>query len=307
MLVYCVRRLMQAAAVLVGVSAVTFVLLYLLPADPARMIAGRSATAETVERIRHELGLDQPLPVQYGRYLWNLAHGDLGRSYAQKAEVADLLRARLPATVQLAAAGIAAELVIGMPLGVAAAVRRGNRLDRAVMLLAFAGVSAPQFALGLMLAYLFGFAVPVLPLGGYGSLRHLVLPALTLGIAGGGWYARMVRSSVLSVIGQPYVRTAVAKGIGPWRVVIKHVLRNALLPIVSMVGVDIGIFMSGVVVVETVFAWPGVGQLMWQAIQLVDIPVIMGVVTFAAVAIVLGNLLADLLYPLLDPRVEYSP
>lgn len=306
MLVYCVRRLMQAAAVLVGVSAVTFVLLYLLPADPARMIAGRSATAETVERIRHELGLDQPLPVQYGRYLWNLAHGDLGRSYAQKAEVADLLRARLPATVQLAAAGIAAELVSGMPLGVAAAVRRGNRLDRAVMLLAFAGVSAPQFALGLMLAYLFGFAVPVLPLGGYGSLRHLVLPALTLGIAGGGWYARMVRSSVLSVIGQPYVRTAVAKGIGPWRVVIKHVLRNALLPIVSMVGVDIGIFMSGVVVVETVFAWPGVGQLMWQAIQLVDIPVIMGVVTFAAVAIVLGNLLADLLYPLLDPRVEYS-
>lgn len=306
MLVYVSRRVAQAVVVLLGVSAVTFLLLYLLPADPARMIAGRSATVETVERIRRELGLDQPLPVQYARYLWSLVHGDLGRSYAQKSQVTDLLLSRLPATLQLAVAGIVAELLIGLPLGVAAAVRRGNRIDQATMLLAFLGVSAPQFAVGLMLAYLFGFIVPVLPLGGYGGLKHLLLPALTLGIAGGGWYARMMRSSMLDVLGQQYVRTAIAKGLSPWRVVGKHALRNAFLPIVSMIGVDIGLFMSGVVVVETVFAWPGIGQLMWQAIQLVDIPVIMGVVTFAATAIVVGNLMADLVYPLMDPRVEYS-
>ncbi|MEW6047328.1 MAG: ABC transporter permease [Bacillota bacterium] len=306
MLAYVARRMAQAALVLLGVSAVTFLLLYLLPADPARMIAGRSATVETVERIRHELGLDQPLPVQYGRYLWELLHGDLGRSYVQKSRVTDLLLSRLPATLQLAVAGILAELAIGIPLGVAAAVRRGNRLDQATMVMAFLGVSAPQFAVGLMLAYVFGFLIPVLPLGGYGGLRHLLLPALTLGVAGGGWYARMMRSSMLDVMGQQYVRTAVAKGLSPWRVIGKHALRNAILPVVSMIGVDIGIFMSGVVVVETVFAWPGIGQLAWQAIQLVDIPVIMGVVTFAAVSIVIGNLLADLVYPLMDPRVQYS-
>jgi len=293
---YLLVRLGQALLVLLGIIVLTFLLTYLVPADPARMIAGQSATAETVARIRHELGLDQSLPVQFGRYLSHIVRGDLGRSYAQKVDVGELLRSRLPATVELMVAGILFELLIGLPAGVLAALRRNTWLDQVVMVGAFLGVSAPQFAVGLILLYL----------GGYGSVAHLILPALTLGIAGGGWYARVMRSSVVEVLTQDYVRTARAKGLPPSGVVLKHVLRNAALPVVTMVGLDFGTFMGGVVVVESVFGWPGVGQLAWQAIQIVDIPVIMGVVITSALAIVTGNLLADLVYPLLDPKIRYQ-
>ena len=303
---YVLRRLTQSVFILLGVTLVTFVLLFALPADPARMIAGRSATVETVTRIRAELGLDQPLFVQYGRYLGRLAHGDLGRSYAQKVEVGELLRSRLAATFWLMLGGIFFELLIGLPAGMLAAVRRRSPFDRSVMVGAFLGVSAPQFVVGLLLLYVLAYKWPVFPLGGYGSLAHLILPAVALGIAGGGWYARMMRSSMLDVIHQDYVRTARAKGAGEARVVAKHALRNALLPVVSMIGLDFGTFMGGVVVVESVFSWPGIGQLAWQAIQIVDIPVIMGVVLVSAMAILLGNLLADLVYPLLDPKIRYG-
>jgi len=303
---YLLVRLGQALLVLLGIIVLTFLLTYIVPADPARMIAGQSATAETVARIRHELGLDQSLPVQFGRYLSHIVRGDLGRSYAQKVDVGELLRSRLPATVKLMVAGILFELLIGLPAGVAAALRRNTWLDQAVMVGAFLGVSAPQFAVGLMLLYLVAFKLQILPLGGYGSVAHLILPAATLGIAGGGWYARVMRSSVVEVLTQDYVRTARAKGLPPSGVVLKHVLRNAALPVVTMVGLDFGTFMGGVVVVESVFGWPGVGQLAWQAIQIVDIPVIMGVVITSALAIVTGNLLADLVYPLLDPKIRYQ-
>lgn len=303
---YLARRLVQAAFILLGVTLITFVLLYALPADPARMIAGRSATAETVDRIRAELGLDQPLLVQYGRFLGRLGRGDLGRSYAQKVQVTELLSSRITATVWLMLGGIFFELLIGLPAGVLAALRRHSRLDRSVMLGAFLGVSAPQFVVGLLLLYVLAYKWPVFPLGGYGSLAHLILPAVTLGIAGGGWYARMMRSAMLDVVHQDYVRTARAKGAGEGRVVVRHALRNALLPVVSMIGLDFGTFMGGVVVVESVFSWPGIGQLAWQAIQIVDIPVIMGVVVLSALAILLGNLLADLVYPLLDPKIRYT-
>lgn len=303
---YVVRRLTQSVFILLGVTLVTFVLLFALPADPARMIAGRSATVETVTRIRAELGLDRPLLVQYGRYLGRLAHGDLGRSYAQKVEVGELLRSRLAATFWLMLGGIFFELLIGLPAGMLAAVGRRGRVDRSVMVGAFLGVSAPQFVVGLLLLYVLAYKWPVFPLGGYGSLAHLILPAVTLGIAGGGWYARMMRSAMLDVIHQDYVRTARAKGASETRVVAKHALRNALLPVVSMIGLDFGTFMGGVVIVESVFSWPGIGQLAWQAIQIVDIPVIMGVVLVSAMAILLGNLLADLVYPLLDPKIRYG-
>ena len=306
MTVYVLRRVAQAVIILLGVSLLTFLLLFALPADPARMIAGRSATVETVSRIRAELGLDRPLAVQYARYLQRLAHGDLGRSYAQKVEVAELLRSRLAATFFLMVGGIFFELLIGLPAGLLAAVRRRSRTDRAVMLGAFLGVSAPQFVLGLLLLYLLAYTVPVFPLGGYGTPAHLILPAVTLGIAGGGWYARMMRSAMLEVIHQDYVRTARAKGADEARVLTRHALRNALLPVVTLIGLDFGTFMGGVVVVESVFGWPGIGQLAWQAIQIVDIPVIMGVVLVSAVAILLGNLMADLAYPLLDPRIRYG-
>ena len=306
MTAYVLRRLLQAGVILVGVSLITFLLLFALPADPARMIAGRSATVETVSRIRAELGLDRPLAVQYARYLQRLTHGDLGRSYAQKVEVAALLRSRLAATFFLMVGGIFFELLIGLPAGLLAAVRRRSRTDRAVMLGAFLGVSAPQFVLGLLLLYLLAYTIPIFPLGGYGTPAHLILPAVTLGIAGGGWYARMMRSAMLEVIHQDYVRTARAKGADETRVMTRHALRNALLPVVTMIGLDFGTFMGGVVIVESVFGWPGIGQLAWQAIQIVDIPVIMGVVLVSAVAILIGNLMADLAYPLLDPRIRYG-
>ena len=303
---YAIRRLAQSVVILLGVTVITFALLYALPADPARMIAGRSATADTVARIRSELGLDQPLPVQYARYLARLVRGNLGRSYAQKIEVTDLLRSRLAATFWLMLGGIAFELLIGLPVGMLAALRRRSAMDQSVMVGAFLGVSAPQFVVGLFLLYWLAYRWGLFPLGGYGSPAHLILPAFALGIAGGGWYARVMRSAMLDVIHQDYVRTARAKGLGETRVILKHAMRNALLPVVSMVGLDIGTFMGGVVVVESVFSWPGIGQLAWQAIQIVDIPVIMGVVVVSALAITTGNLLADLAYPLLDPKIRYG-
>jgi peptide/nickel transport system permease protein len=301
---YLLGRIAQAVLLLVGVSFVTFLLLYILPADPARQIAGRSATPDTVETIRKQLGLDLPFHQQYGRYLANLAQGDLGRSYAQKTEVAEIVAARLPATLLLMVAAIACELVLGLGIGIFAATRQGSRSDSSVMVLSFVGVSTPQFVAGILMLYVFAVQLDWFPVGGYGDFRHLVLPALTLGILGAGWYSRMVRSSMIEVLTQDYIRTARAKGASERRVILLHALRNALLPIVAMIGIDIGLFMSGAVVVESVFGWPGIGQLAWQAIQQVDIPIIMGVTLVAAVAIVLGNLLADLAAPLVDPRIR---
>lgn len=304
MLAYIFRRLIQSALILLGVSFITFVLLYVLPADPVRQIAGRSATAETVESIRRQLGLDQPFIVQYGSYLWNLLSGDLGRSYLQKTEVATLLLSRLPATLLLMVAAIFCELLIGLSLGMIAANYRGRPLDNVLMLGSFVSVSAPQFVVALLLLYVFSVRLGWFPIGGYGTFAHLVLPALTLGILGSGWYSRIMRSSMLDVLRTDFIRTARAKGLGRSRVLFAHVLPNAILPVIAMIGIDIGMFMSGIVVVESVFGWPGIGQLAWQAIQRVDIPIIMGVTLVSAFAIVIGNLLADLVAPLIDPRIR---
>ncbi len=298
------RRLVQAALILLGVAAITFVLLYALPADPARMIAGRSATAQTVANIRHELGLDQPMVLQFWTYLHNLLSGNLGRSYAQKTDVWTLIVARLPATLTLMLAGIFVEVVLGLMLGTVAAVRRGGFVDRAVMMASFVGVSAPQFVVALLLLYVFAVTLGWFPMSGYGTLAHVVLPATTLGVLGAGWYARMVRSAMIDVLNQDYVRTARAKGLSSRRIVFRHALPNAILPVIAMIGIDIGQFMGGVVVVEAVYGWPGIGQLAWQAIQQVDIPIIMGVTLVSALAIVIGNLLADLITPLIDPRIR---
>ena len=274
---YLAFRLLQSAGILLGVAAVTFALLFLVPADPARQIAGRSATREAVESVRHELGLDRPLYAQFGTYLAHLAEGDLGRSYVQRTDVTTLVLSRLPATLWLLLGAVVAELAIGLPAGIVAAVRRGSGVDRSVMVLSFVGVSIPQFVLAIILLYVFAARLGWFPIGGYGGLQHLVLPALTLGILGGGWYGRMMRSSMVEVLSQDYVRTARAKGAGERRVVLVHALRNAILPILAMVGIDIGTFLSGAVVVESVYGWPGIGQLTWQAIQQIDIPVIMAV------------------------------
>lgn len=298
------KRLVQSVFILFGVAAITFVLLYALPADPARMLAGRSATTQTVENIRKELGLDQPLPVQFAQYVGGLVQGDLGRSYAQKTEVTTLIAARLPATLTLMAAGIFLEVLLGVVLGSIAALNRGGLLDRTVMMSAFVGVSAPQFVVALLLLYVFAATLGWFPMSGYGTAAHVVLPAATLGMLGAGWYARMVRSAMIDVLNQDYIRTARAKGLSGARVILRHVLPNAILPIIAMIGIDIGQFMGGVVVVEAVYGWPGIGQLAWQAIQQVDIPIIMGVTLTSALAIITGNLIADLIAPVIDPRIR---
>ncbi|WP_054006258.1 ABC transporter permease [Cypionkella psychrotolerans] len=301
---YILRRLLQSGLILLGVSFITFFLLFVLPADPVRQIAGRSASAATVESIRHELGLDQPFLVQFGHYIGGLVQGDLGRSYLQKSEVSVLIASRLPATLLLMVAAIFCELVIGLAMGIVAALRRDSFTDQALMMTSFVTVSAPQFVVSLLMLYVFAVKLGWFPIGGYGTFRHLVLPAVTLGILGSGWYSRMMRSSMIDVMRTDYIRTARSKGLTRARVVLGHALPNAILPIIAMIGIDIGVFMGGIVVVESVFGWPGIGQLAWQAIQRIDIPIIMGVTLVSAVAIVLGNLLADLIAPFIDPRIK---
>jgi len=251
-----------------------------------------------------DIGIN-PLDSQFFHYLWGIvSRFDLGISYRDNRPVNRLLLQRLPATAVLAVSGVVVELLIGIPVGIISAIRQRSLLDRVSMLLALFGVSAPSFWLGLILLYLFAFIVPIFPLGGIGGPESLVLPAVTLGLAGGAWYARMLRSSMIEILNADYVRTARAKGLSGRQVLLRHVLRNAIQPIISMVGMDLAYYMGGVVMVEAVFSWQGIGYELWKAIGNQDLPVIVGMITFAAVAIVVMNLIVDLLYAVVDPRVR---
>lgn len=300
------RRIIQAIPVLIGISIITFLLIYYLPADPARMYAGPSATVEAVARIRHELGLDRPLWEQYVTYMERVLHGDLGFSYRKQIAVTDLILSRIPYTVALILAGVFVELAIGIPLGIAAAVRRGRTADRFGMIAALIGVSIPPFWLGLLLLYWLAFVIPIFPLGGPGGVDHLILPALTAGLGGAAWYARMMRSSTLEILSADFVRTARAKGQRELPVIVRHVLPNALNPIITMAGLDIPWFIGGVVLVETVFNWPGLGRLAYEAIQTVDVPLILGTVIVTALFVVVSGILIDLVQGMVDPRIRHA-
>lgn len=299
-----VRRLIQTIPVLIGISIITFLLIYYLPADPARMYAGPSATVEAVAKIRHELGLDLPVWEQYIHYMERVLQGDLGFSYRKQIAVTELILSRLPYTLALIIGGVFVELVIGLPVGIAAAVSRGRWPDRVGMMIALLGVSIPPFWLGLLLLYWFGFVFPIFPLGGPGGLDHLVLPALTAGLGGAAWYARMMRSSTLDILSADYVRTARAKGQREAFIILRHVLPNALNPIITMAGLDIPWFIGGVVLVETVFNWPGLGRLAFEAIQTVDVPLILGTVIVTALFVVISGILIDIVQGLVDPRIR---
>jgi peptide/nickel transport system permease protein len=303
---YIVRRLIQAIPVLIGISLLTFVLIYYLPADPARMYAGPSATADTVARIRHELGLDQPFWVQYARYVERLLHGDLGFSYRKQTAVTELILSRLPYTLALIGGGVFVELLIGLTVGIASAVGRGRWMDRVGMLIALLGVSTPPFWLGLLLLYGFGYLIPIFPLSGAGTPLHLVLPAFAAGMGGAAWYARMMRSSMLDVLSNDYVRTARGKGARERLVIVRHVLPNALNPIITMAGMDIPWFIGGVVLVERVFNWPGIGRMAVEAIETVDVPLILGTVIFTAAMVVISGILIDVVQSLVDPRIRHQ-
>ncbi|MGC8873353.1 MAG: ABC transporter permease [Chloroflexia bacterium] len=317
---YIIRRFLGMLLVVGAILVVTFVIAYLIPADPARAVAGPRARPDTLERIREHLGLNRPLfldlaalfqgdlgramDTQFLRYLNHLLHGDLGTSYYQQRPVAEILAQRIPATAQLAISGVIVEVVLGIPVGIISAYKQRSIWDRMAMLLALFGVSAPSFWLGLVLLYLFGYRWPILPLGGHGSFKHLILPAITLGLAGAAWYARMLRSSMLDILQADFVRTARAKGLSEAAVLFRHVLRNAIQPIVSMIGMDLAYYLGGLVLIEAVFSWPGIGFEMWRAIRNLDVPVIVGTITFAAVAIVVMNFVVDMLYAVIDPRVR---
>ncbi len=306
MIAYIFKRLLGAIVVIWGVATISFVLVFLMPSDAARMYAGPRAPEEVVERIREEWGLNDPLPVQYVRYLGRALQGDLGNSTRDNRPVIRAVAERIPATAQLALAGLLVELAIGVPLGLIAALRPGTWIDQFATVFSLLGVSIPQFAVGLVALYLFGFVIPIFPLGGSGTIAHLILPAFILGIGGAAFYARVLRSSVLEVTNEDYIRTAHAKGLSSRRVLSHHIVRNALLPIVTLMGLDLALLLGGVVVIEAVFGWPGVGLQAWTAIRNQDTPMIMGTVIFAAIAVVLFNLISDFLYVALDPRVRLT-
>jgi peptide/nickel transport system permease protein len=301
---YLVRRLLRALSTLLGTTLILFVLVRVVPADPAVTIAGPKADPETLSAIRKDLGLDDPLPVQYGRYLWQLAHADLGRSYLTGRRVADVIRDRLPATAQLALTSLGLGFLAGLLIGMLTAARSGSRTDVVVLLATLIGLSIPTFWLAQMLIYAFGHRLRLLPLGGYGTLGHLILPAATLAVVQLFFYARFVHTTVGATLSSDYIRTARAKGVGPVRLYLRHALRNALIPIVTVLGLDIAALMSGVVLTETVFNWPGLGRLAVQAAFGLDIPLLAGTVLFSATLVLASNLVVDLLYGVIDPRVR---
>ncbi len=300
---FVLRRLPQLIVVLFGVSVVTFSLVR-LTGDPAVLLLGEGATKEAIAETRAELGLDRPLYVQYGLFLSNALRGDFGESLRYRQSAVSLFVERLPATLELAGAALLLALSIGMPIGVAAALRPQSVFDGLVRSLALVGQAVPGFYLGLVAIIVFGAQLHLLPTGGRGSLAHLVLPAATLAAFQIAVVARFARGSMLEVLGEDFVRTARAKGLQRSRVVVRHALRNALIPVVTIIALQVGTLLSGAVVTETVFAWPGVGRLAVQAIYARDFPVVQVTVMITAVLFVVINLLTDLLYVLLDPRVR---
>jgi peptide/nickel transport system permease protein len=306
MIRYIGGRLGWALLVILAMTMITFGVTFLSPVDPARLYAGLRATHQQYEIARQQLGLNHPIYVQYVLYIERLLQGNLGQSYSTGEPVLSLVLSRLPATLELAAAGLLVEVVIGLPLGFIAALKWQGPADRVGLTGALLGVVVPQFVLGFVLLYLFAYKIPLFPLGATDSLPALVLPALALGLPGAAWYARMVRSSVLNVLGEDFVRNSRAKGLSEWAVVGRHVFRNSVGPAVTMIGLDFGIFLGGVLVVEQVFGWPGIGQQAWNAISANDIPVVLGTVIVAATAVVTFNLVADIVNALLDPRIKYT-
>jgi peptide/nickel transport system permease protein len=306
---FLLRRILWAAGILVGVSFLTFCVAFVVPTDPARTLAGPQASAETVASIRRELGLDDPVLVQYGRYAGRALRGDFGRSYVTGETVADAVRSRLPATALLAGCAWVCWLAGGIGLALLATGRAVEAAsvetwrDRALLAFSILGTSVPTFWLGIVLLYLFAARWRLLPDAGYGTPAHLVLPVATLTVYGAAYYARLTQANLRETLQQDYIRMARAKGLSTWRVLLRHALRNALLPLVTLAGADLAALLGGVVFTESVFAWPGIGQLAVQSVFTLDIPMILGTVLLSAVFVVLANVVVDLLYPLLDPRI----
>ena len=306
MFAFLVRRIVFGILVLIGTSIITFAIAFVIPADPAVTMAGAKADPQTLATIRHELGLDLPVYLQYARYLDRALHGDLGRSYIRRDSVASLIASRFPATALLALTAMVVSLVLGVVLGCIATAYRGEATDNALLVFSLALVSMPVFWLGTMLLIAGGLYLRSFPLGGFSGPLSLVLPTLTLALGSAGYYSRILHTNLSEAMDQEYVRTARGKGLSGARAMMQHAMANALLPLVTLAGLDLAGLLSGVVLTETVFNWPGIGRLAYEAIFNLDIPLIMGTVLFSAVLIVVANLGVDVLYAWLDPRIRLS-
>jgi peptide/nickel transport system permease protein len=303
---YLFRRLSLAVPVVAGVVTLVFLLIHLIPGDPAEIMLGESALPADREALRESLGLDRPILEQYGSFLRGLCRGDLGGSLQQRRPVSELIRAHYPATLELTFAAMLISLLIALPAGVVSGIRQYSLWDHSTMFVALLGVSMPNFWLGPLLIWVFSIQLGWFPVSGRQGLAHLVLPALTLGASMAAIVARMTRSSVLEVLREDYVTTARAKGLSEFRVVWKHVLRNAMLPVLTIVGLQFGALLAGSIITETIFSWPGLGTLMVEAIQTRDYPVVQGCVLVIALSYVAVNLLTDILYGVIDPRIRYE-
>ncbi len=303
---YIAKRLLLAIPVILGVAFVVFAMVRIVPGDPAQIIAGEAATKEFVEAVRKDLGLDRPLLEQFVSFVGNLLRGDFGRSVRSRAPVVIEVRARLPNTISLTLAGMLVAITVGVTAGVVSAVRPYSLVDTAVMLVALAGLSMPVFWSGLMLILVFAVWLGWLPAVGTGTPAHLILPAVTLGMATAAIIARMTRSSMLEVLRSDYIRTARAKGLADPSVISRHAFRNALIPVITVVGLQMGTLLSGAVLTESVFAWPGIGRLLVEGILTRDYPIVQAAVLVVALAFVLVNLFVDVLYAIVDPRIHYD-
>lgn len=308
MIQFLTRRLGWLLVVLLGVMVITFTLVSLVPGDAAIYYAGPHASARVIAETRHSLGLDQPKIVQFFRYLGRTLHGDFGHSATLDEPVWTAIQQRLPATAQLAGTVIVLEMVLAVLFGTLASLHDRGPIDRAVAFFAALGVSLPGFWIGIMLLYLVAFRLGVLPLGGYGDPRwqYLILPASTQGVPGGFWYARILRVNLRTVLHEDYLRTARSKGLPRWRIILRHALPNAILPVLTIGAMDLGQLLGGIVVVETVFSWPGIGLMAYQGMQNVDTPLVVGTVVFTGLCIAILNIVADLLRVAIDPRIRLS-
>lgn len=304
MLLYVLRRLAFGVFVLVGTSIITFSIAFLIPADPAVAMAGAKADPQTLASIRSQLGLDQPIYMQYARYLGRAAEGDLGRSYIRRESVTTLIVERFPATLILGLSAMALALILALPMGMISAAYRERTPDNLLLVISLALISIPVFWLGTLLLIVAAFTLHSFPLGGYSGWKSLLLPAVTLAFGLAGYYGRILHTNLIEAMAQEYVRIARSKGLSHMRAMLKHAMANALLPLVTLAGLDLAGLLSGVVLTETVFDWPGIGRLAFDAIFNLDIPLIMGTVLFAAFLIVVANVLVDLLYAWLDPRIQ---
>ncbi|MHB1957323.1 MAG: ABC transporter permease [Sulfobacillus sp.] len=309
MLSYVLRRIIGGISTVLVIILITFTVVYVFPVDPARIILGSKASAGAIAALTVKLGLNRPLYVQLGIYLNQLIHGNFGISYASGVSVNSLLIPAAENTFALAVAGIIAEMIIGIPIGLLMGLLWKSTLDRLLNVAALIGLSLPPFWLGILLLYYFAFDHRIFPLGGFHGLANIsyyILPALTIGLTGAPVYARVLRTSMRSILPAEYVRTARAKGMSEWRLVLRHVMPGAVLPIITQIGLDFGRFIGGIIVIETVFAWPGIGALLDQAVGNLDEPTIMAITIVGATGVVLANLGADILYSLMDPRISYD-